>query len=207
MMSDTRSWRRVALPLFGAAALAGLAASALAQSPPATQVFESAQYRYSVALPAGCRHDEGPGTIDAICTRDLDAEKSATARADASFLLQVGVERVAGDAGRPATDLAQSYGEAAFKQELPEAVCGETDLARIKIDGIKQVLEEGRVVYTAGVTCPEVKFLGLGERKATVRFLITPGLRYRLVARAPTDDFAQRKDNIEAFFTSFRVLP
>ena len=41
-----------------------------------------------------------------------------------------------------------------------------------------------RVVYTADVTCPEIKFLALGERRATVQFVITPGLRYRLMARA-----------------------
>ena len=29
-------------------------------------------------------------------------------------------------------------------------------------------------MYTADVTCPEIKFLGLGERRATARFLITP---------------------------------
>ena len=40
-----------------------------------------------------------------------------------------------------------------------------------------------------------------------MQFLITPGLRYRLMARALKEDFEQRKDTIDAFFTSFRVLP
>jgi len=32
-------------------------------------------------------------------------------------------------------------------------------------------------------------------------------LRYRLMARAPKDDYDQRKDAVEAFFASFRILP
>ena len=93
------------------------------------------------------------------------------------------------------------------RQELPEAVCGEADRARVKIDNAKQVLEEARVVYTADVACPEIKFLGLGERRAMVQFLITPGLRYRLMARALKEDFEQRKEAVDAFFASFRILP
>ena len=38
------------------------------------------------------------------------------------------------------------------------------------------------------------------------RYLITPGLRYRLMARALTEDYEQRKDAIDAFFSSFKVL-
>ena len=63
------------------------------------------------------------------------------------------------------------------------------------------------LTYTADVTCAEVKFLQVGERRASVRYLIAPDARYRLVARAPTDDFAKQKQAIEAFFDSFRVLP
>jgi hypothetical protein len=119
----------------------------------------------------------------------------------------VGAEPVADDAGKTPADLAQRYDEAQFKAELPEAVCGESDKARVKIDNAKQVLEAARVVYTADVACPEIKFLGLGERRAAVQFLITPGLRYRLMARAPKEGFEQRKEAIDAFFASFRILP
>jgi hypothetical protein len=49
--------------------------------------------------------------------------------------------------------------------------------------------------------------LGLGERRATVQFLVTPGLRYRLMARALREDFEQRKEAVDAFFASFRILP
>jgi len=180
---------------------------ALAQAPAATQAFENAKFHYNVSLPVGCRHDEGPGTLEAVCSPEFDAEKSATASAAASVVLEVSTEVVADDAGKSPADLAQRYGEAQFKEELPEAVCGESDKARVKISNAKQVLEEARVVYTADVGCPEIKFLGLGERQAVVQVLITPGLRYRLMARALKEDFEQKKPSIDAFLTSFRVMP
>jgi hypothetical protein len=195
------------LGIAGAALLATLGGIAGAQTSVDTKTFEDANFRYSVALPKGCRHDEGPGTLDAICSPDLDPEKSAAASAAAALVLEVGVESVPADASTPPVDLAQRYGEAQFKEELPETVCGESDRAKVKIDNAKQVLEEARVVYTADVTCPEIKFLGLGERRAAARFLITPGLRYRLMARAPTEDFEKRKEAVDAFFASFRILP
>jgi hypothetical protein len=189
-----------------AAALSVLPAVAQT-SPAATQAFENAKFHYNVSLPVGCRHDEGPGTLEAVCSPEFDAEKSATASAAASVVLEVSTEVVADDAGKPPADLAQRYGEAQFKEELPEAVCGESDKARVKISNAKQVLEEARVVYTADVVCPEIKFLGLGERQAVVQVLITPGLRYRLMARALKEDFEQKKPAIDAFLTSFRVMP
>jgi hypothetical protein len=171
-----------------------------------TKAYESDQFHYSVALPAGCRYEEGPGTLDAVCSPELDSEKSKAVSTALALILEVSVELVADDASREPADLAQRYDEAQFKAELPEAVCGEPDRARVKIEGAKQVLEAARVVYTASIACPEIRFLGLGERRASVRYLITPGLRYRLTARAPTDDFEQRKEAVDAFFASFRLL-
>ena len=187
-----------------AALAAGIATAAAGQD---TKIFEVAELRYSVELPNGCRHDEGPGTLDAICSPDLDPEKSAAASAAMALVLEVGVEPVPADAGAQPAELAQRYGEAQFKEELAEAICGESDRAKVKIDNPKQVLEAARVVYTAGVTCPEIKFLGLGERRAMVQFVIAPGLRYRLMARALTEDFEKRKEAVDAFFASFRILP
>ena len=203
--------RRLGLGLAAAVGLT-LAAAFVAIIPGAhaaadTKTIESAKFRYSVALPSGCRHDEGPGTLDAICSVDLDPEKSAEATAATALVLEVGVEVVPADAGATPADLAQRYGEAQFKEELPEAVCGESDRVKVKIDNAKQVLEDGRVVYTAGVLCPEIKFLGLGERRGLVRFLITPGGRYRLMARALKEDLEKRKEAVDAFFASFRILP
>jgi hypothetical protein len=174
-------------------------------TPAATLAFENPKFHYTVSLPTGCRHDEGPGTLEAVCSPEFDAEKSATASAAASVVLEVATEVVADDAGKPPAELAQRYSEAQFKAELPEAICGESDRARVKIDNIRQVLEDARVVYTADVVCSEIKFLGLGERQAVVQFLITPGLRYRLMARALKEDFDQTKPSIDAFLASFRV--
>jgi hypothetical protein len=196
-------------PLWTAVLAAGiplLAGPALSEATP-TKTFENTELRYSVVLPAGCRHEEGPGTLDAVCSPELDAAKSLDAAAAASLLLEVDVERVPQDTGKAATDLAERYGESNFKDELPEAMCGEADRARVKIDNIKQVIDGARVMYTARVACPEIKFLGLGERDGIAQFLITPGLRYRLLARAPKDDFDQNKASIDAFFASFKTLP
>jgi hypothetical protein len=192
----------------GVALSAAVAASvALAQSPAETKAFESDQYRYSVTLPAGCRYDEGPGTLDAVCSTDFDPHRSAMAGAAGALVLEVGVEPVPEDAGKAPADLARRFGAAQFKVELPEGVCGESDKARVKVENAKEVVEETRVSYTADVSCPEIKFLGLGERRAAVQVLVTPGLRYRLMARAPRDEFEQNKEAVDAFFASFRIHP
>jgi hypothetical protein len=190
-------------------ALMGVAAAslALAQSTSETKAFESARFHYSVALPAGCRHDEGPGTLDAVCTGDFDAEKSATASATSALVLEVGVEPVLEDAGKAPADLAQRFDAAQFKAELAGNVCGEPDNTRVKIENVKQVVEEARVAYTADVACPEIKFLGLGERQARAEVFVTPGLRYRLMARAPKEEFEQHREAVDAFFASFRIHP
>ncbi|KAB2913140.1 MAG: hypothetical protein F9K29_16905 [Hyphomicrobiaceae bacterium] len=184
---------------------AAAAASAIGQSPGASQTFTSAEFGYTVTLPAGCRHDEGPGTIDVVCATDLDPGRSAEASATSALVLEAAVERVAADEGKSAAALAEGYGEADFRRELPEAICGVADAARVKIDRLEQVFEGPRVVYTATVACPEIRFLGVGERRARVRYVIAPGLRYRLFARAPKEDFEQRTDVVGAFFSSFRV--
>jgi hypothetical protein len=190
----------------GLGALALFAASATSHPAVTTKGFESPEYRYSVALPTGCRHEEGPGTLEAVCSPELDPEKSAEASATSSLVMEVVAEQVPDDAGKAPAALAQKFGEGEFRQELPETVCGETDDSRVKIDNLAQAVEDTRVVYTASVTCPGVKFLALGERRATARYLITPGVRYRLMARALTEDYEQRKDAIDAFFSSFKVL-
>jgi hypothetical protein len=178
-----------------------------AQAPAETKTFESSQFRFAVALPAGCRHDEGPGTIDAVCSPDFDPEQSAIASNASALLLAVAAETVAADAGKTPGELQQRYGEAAFRDELPEAICGESDKARVKIGNVKEVVEESHVVYTADVVCAEVKFLQIGERRALVRYVIGPDVRYRLVARALAEDFEKQRESIDAFFAGFRVLP
>jgi hypothetical protein len=178
-----------------------------AQASAATKTFANERYHYAVALPAGCRHEEGPGTVDAVCAADFDPERSAQANSATALVMEVGAEIVAGDAGRTASELAQRYDEAAFRQEVPQAVCGESDASRARINNVKQTLEETRVAYTADVICAEVRFLQIAERRASVRYLIAPDARYRLVARAPIEEFEKQKPAIEAFFESFRMLP
>jgi hypothetical protein len=201
-----RTPRRLAAgPVLIAAFLAAIGPTDAA---PDTKTFESTQFRYSVSMPTGCRHEEGPGTLDAICSADLDPEKSTTASAASALVLEVGVEQVPADAGASAAELAQRYDETQFKEELAEAVCGEADnKAKVKVSDAKQVLDDTRVVYMAGIVCPEIRFLGLGERSARVRFLITPGARYLLMARAQKEEFEKHKETVDAFFASFRILP
>ena len=52
-----------------------------------------------------------------------------------------------------------------------------------------------------------MKFLQIGERRAAVRYMIVADARYRLIARAPAEEFAKQKQAIYTFFDSFRVLP
>ena len=58
---------------------------------------------------------------------------------------------------------------------------------------------------TASVACPEIKFLGLGERNAEVRYVIMPGYRYRLMGRALKSDSAAVKAAIDGFMQSFKA--
>jgi hypothetical protein len=192
-------WGLVLLALAGGAAVA--------QTPGETTAFASGRFRYEVALPNGCRHDQGPGTVDAICSMDFDLEKSSVANNATALVLGVAAEPVAVEGDTSVAGLQQRFGEAAFKSELPEAVCGESDEARVRIENVKETVENARLVYNADIVCAAVKFLQIGERRAQVRYVIAPGVRYRLVARAPAEEFEQQRGTIAAFFASFRVLP
>lgn len=195
----------------GAAAAAALLFAATSggtvQASAAAKTFADERYRYAVAFPEGCRHEEGPGTIDAVCAADFDPARSAQANRTTALVMAVGAETVADDAGLAPGVLAQRYDEAAFRQEIPQAVCGEADTARARISNVKQTVDDAKVAYTADVICAEVRFLQIAERRASVRYLISADGRYRLVARAPIEDFEKHKQAIDAFFESFRVLP
>jgi hypothetical protein len=187
--------------------LAATAPPTAAQVAAATKTYANEHYRYTVALPDGCRHEEGPGTLDAVCAKTLDPQQSARADSAAALVMEVAAEIVPGNSGTPIGDLAKRYDAKAFRDELPQAVCGETDATRARINNVQQTLEEARVVYTADVICSEVRFLQIAERRASVRYLIGPEARHRLVARAPIEEFEKHKQAIDAFFESFRVLP
>jgi len=197
-----RSGWPLAWVLLGFALLPG---DGLGQPPVASTAFESAEFGYRVTVPNGCRLEEGPGTLDAICSPRFEAQESAQASASAALVLEVVVQPVPEDAGKHAAELALGYGEGEFKEELPEAVCGEGDPRRVKIEDLMQVVESTEVVYSAQISCAEVRFLGLPSRQALVRTYVTPGLRYRLFARALKADFELNKDTIEAFLSSFAM--
>jgi hypothetical protein len=40
-----------------------------------------------------------------------------------------------------------------------------------------------------------------------VRYVLTPDVRYRVMARAQAEDFDNQRGTIDAFLASFRVLP
>lgn len=192
----------LALPMVVvAAAVAG------AQAPDKTKTFEHSRFRFTVALPAGCRHVEGPGTIDAVCAADFDPESSALASKTSALVLAVAAEAVSADAGKTVSELQARYSEAGFREELAEAVCGEAHKARVKIANVKETVDDAGVAYTADVVCAPVRFLQIGERRASVRHVMTPGVRYRLTARALAEDFAKHRQTIDAFFASFRIRP
>ena len=176
---------------------------AVAQATPTT-TFTNEQYHYTVALPEGCRHEEGPGTLDAICSSDFDAERSARANSASALAMQVTAEF--DEAAPGGSTPAAAYDEKAFREELPQSVCGESDVSRARIENLKQATEDNRAIYTADVMCAGVSFLQIPERRASVRYVFGSDRRYRLLARAPIEVFEKNKEAIAAFFGSFRVL-
>jgi hypothetical protein len=208
-----RSWSGATLPAATGLVLLALGSPLAAQAPRETVTFtgetlsfENADYRFTVTFPRGCRYEEGPGTVDAICAPDFDEEKSATVEKAGALVLSFAYELVdtasAGNAPR--------FSATAFKDDLPESVCGESDKARARIENLKYREEAGFLVQQADVVCSEVKFLQIGERRATVAQTIAPRGVFRLTARAPTEDFQKEAAAVgvlfSSFFQSFTVL-
>lgn len=164
-----------------------------------TKTFEIPEPAFTVALPTPCRHEVGPGTIEAVCAHDLDAEKSKEVQAAGAILLEVDFEMTPPDA--------KPYTAAEFRQELPESVCGEGDTKKVRLEGFKETADGDGTLFSARVICPELKFLGLGERHAEALTIITPKSRFRLMARYPTEDVDMAKPLAKAFFESFKAKP
>ena len=94
-----------------------------------------------------------------------------------------------------------------FKEELPEAVCGEAD-RRPRQDRQRQAgSRRGASRVHGRCHLPGDQVPGARRAARLVQFSITPGLRYRLMARALKEDFEQRKEAVDAFFASFSVSP
>ena len=163
----------------------------------AVKLFENPVLRYSIELPDTCRHEVGPGTLEAVCSPDLNTQKSAEISAAIALLLEIDGEVAPADA--------KPYIMADFRQELPEAVCGEGDPVKVTITDASEVRDGDRVTFRALVACPAIKFLALPARTAEVRYVIATGFRYRLMARVPSDDSAVIKAAASAFFASFKA--
>jgi hypothetical protein len=161
--------------------------------------FENADYRFSVTFPEGCRYEEGPGTVDAVCSADFDTEKSATAEKAGALVLSFAYELI----DTASASNALRFGETAFKEDLPESVCGVSDKARARIANLKQEVQSGVIGQHADVVCAEVKFLQIGERRASVTQTIAPHGVFRLMARAPKEDFEKHTAAIDEVFNSF----
>ncbi len=156
-------------------------------------------------VPAHCADTEGPGTIEAVCDPGGKADVSRTATAASALYFEIAVQRVESDARKSGDELMRLYPKADFVKDLPEAVCGEERLSRVKIEAAGPKTEGGRTVLTATVTCPEIAFLGLGTRQAMVQTILGDGRRVHVMARALADDFKGSKAEIDAFFASLKV--
>ena len=161
------------------------------------------------AIPAHCIVQNGPGTAEAICDPDASAptEASQVASSVAALYFEVTLDQARDAGGASAVSLAQSYAFADFQKELPGAVCGEERVSRIRIENPQRQMENGRIVYSAIVTCPEVRFLGLGPRRAVVRYIFSNATRLTTIARALTEDFERSKPMIDAFHASVALQP
>jgi hypothetical protein len=161
------------------------------------RVIDNTDLKYSVTVPSECRTEEGPGTLEAICAPDFDEAKSAELAAAGALLLEVDAEQVPADA--------KPYGDAEFRREAPEAVCGDSDTTKFKMADVKDVKDGATTVFTATIVCPEIKFLGLPERQAQVRYVMGPKFRYRLMARALVSDAEKTKAAVASFLASFKA--
>lgn len=174
--------------------LAALVASPVALA--AGKVFVSKDLKYRIELPETCRHNEGPGTLEAVCAPSLDAKASADIAAAAALLLEIDAEAVPNDA--------KPYGLAEFRDELADAVCGESDNSKVTLTDVGDSKAGSTTTFRAMIACPAIGFLGLPERSAEARYVIAPGMRYRLMARVPVGDLAKAKPAMDAFFASFK---
>lgn len=165
------------------------------------------EWGVALEVPGHCMTREGPGTAEAVCDPDGSPEASRRVAAAAAVYLEVAVQPFAAPGGGPQTPeaLAQRYAFADFQKDLPGAVCGEERISRIRIESPQRQVAEGRITYVATITCPEVKFLGLGPRRALVRYILTDGLRVNVMARALAEDFDRSRAIVDAFLASVQL--
>lgn len=159
------------------------------------------------SVPPYCATQEGPGTFEAVCDPEGDSEKSRAGPAASALYFEISVRSVPEDKGLSAKALADRYSMAEFQKDLPEAICGEEKSRGIKLDKPEQVAAADSLVYRITLTCPEVRFLGLPERKAAVRYELRNGRRILVQARSLSDDFPRVQREMDAFFASLKFEP
>jgi hypothetical protein len=174
-------------------ALVGLVTEAQARS----KTFENPELGFTIALPADCRHQQGPGTLEAICAPDLDAVKGRLVPAASAIVFEVD--------GEISPPEAKPFTEADFRMELPQSVCGEGDEAKVRLANVRQTTDARQITYAADVICPALRFLGLPERQAEARTVVAGPRRFRLMARYPSVDVDMAKPLAKAFFDSFQL--
>lgn len=174
------------------AVLLTMAAPALASA----KDYANADLKFSVTIPDDCAVEETTGTLEAICAPDRDPSKTTETPKARAVFLEIDAEHVPLDA--------KPYGEAEFRADIPDAVCGAGDAAEVKIENVVEAPAGTSRVFTATVVCPAIAFLGLEERRAAVRYVIGSKMRYRLMYRAPSVAHEKNAAAGKAFFDSFK---
>ena len=184
-------------------------AAVAGEMPPTELKLSDGDATVTFAVPGHCTVQNGPGTVEAVCDPDASApaEASQLASSVAALYFEVTLEQTREAGGASTVALAQNYAFADFQKELPGAVCGEERVSRIRIESPQRQAENGRIVYSAIVTCPEVRFLGLGPRRAVVRYSFGENVRLTTMARALSEDFERSKPMIDAFHASVALQP
>jgi hypothetical protein len=167
----------------------------LAQTSMKTHVDDA--LKFQVEIPADCRQQDGPGTFEVICDVMLDGERAKDTSIATAFLLEVSAEQIA--AGAP------PFGETELRAEIPESVCGESASSKVKIGALEATTKDTLPNLSAEVICPPIRFLAVPERKAFVRYVTAPALRYRIMVRAPSEDLERLKPIAQSFLTSFKL--
>jgi hypothetical protein len=153
-------------------------------------------------VPGHCMVSVGPGTADAVCDPDGSSDASRVIPTVAGLYFELTAHRSV--VGQTTLELAQAYTFADFQKELPGAVCNEERLSRVRIEQPQRQMLDASVIYSATVTCPEVKFLSLAPRRALVRYILADGIRINAMARTLTDNFERTRPLLESFQASVR---
>ncbi|HRK17409.1 MAG TPA: hypothetical protein PK970_00500 [Hyphomicrobiaceae bacterium] len=174
-----------------------VAGSALIATRALARDIVNTDLRYSVAIPDTCSVEQTTGTIEAVCATAPSAAGKPASQKAASFFLELDAEIVPPDA-RP-------YGDAEFRADIPDAVCGAGEPADVRIDNVAETPVGSARVFTASVVCPAIPFLGLEQRRAAVRYVIAQKMRYRLMYRAPVSMYDTHAATGRAFLASFKT--